>query len=278
MASLLPAEVSKVSRVKSIASYVNSNMATLIEKAPALQELIGTCLPIKQKPQTSAAAFGGQEAQPGFAKGSGSHAASSGSSLGVPVLLHSRQDVFDFLETSSIKSILLDCDGVVYRNGTEIPQASEAISFLTNELNKQVLFVTNSSGSSREKMRAKLCKVLDQDLGIDQMIPSCYSAACYLKVSLRSDSSCRRRSMHCARNLPGACQAPAKLPTRWFPLTRGNDFPPPPSHPSGEPPQRQKSVRCGRVRHYRGAGEGRGGMHRRPDEAWRAGGHERERC
>jgi ribonucleotide monophosphatase NagD (HAD superfamily) len=45
----------------------------------------------------------------------------------------------------------------------------------------QVVFVTNSSGSSRVKMAEKLSKLLELDIGVDKCLPTCYTAACYMK-------------------------------------------------------------------------------------------------
>lgn len=66
------------------------------------------------------------------------------------------------------------------RSGTPIPGVSRAISHLL-DTGLKVVFVTNSSGSNRSKMAAKLTKLMGRDIPRDMCLPTCYTAAWYMK-------------------------------------------------------------------------------------------------
>jgi len=81
-------------------------------------------------------------------------------------------------------TLLLDCDGVLYRGTDAVPGVVEALNSWMRA-DKQVLFVTNNAGSSRKQLRDKLQKVLGvEDLTVDQMVSSSYAAARYLQKAL----------------------------------------------------------------------------------------------
>ena len=79
-------------------------------------------------------------------------------------------------------AVLLDCDGVLYRGGELTPHAAAFVREL--RLSKLVLFVTNASAVSRKQLRARLSAMLSCELTDDQMVPSSYSCACYLRQAL----------------------------------------------------------------------------------------------
>ena len=106
------------------------------------------------------------------------------------VFLSNPNEVSNYI-TTNFDTIIFDCDGVLYRGGnTPIPESSHALRYLlSDELNKQILFLTNNAEYSREELRTKLCTIFNFEEGDDlltneQMITSSYSTAKYLQDQL----------------------------------------------------------------------------------------------
>mmetsp|Transcript_12650 Transcript_12650/g.23077 ORF Transcript_12650/g.23077 Transcript_12650/m.23077 type:complete len:349 (+) Transcript_12650:80-1126(+) len=97
-----------------------------------------------------------------------------------PTICSTSSSVASHFASKDYQSFLFDCDGVVYRVSDKIPGATESIQWLQSQ-GKRCLFVTNSSGRDRESMRAKLSTVLGMELETDQMVPSCFTAASFIK-------------------------------------------------------------------------------------------------
>jgi len=106
---------------------------------------------------------------------------SSPSSL-LPTVLASQKETLAFLRDAGIRTVLFDCDGVLYRSPDPAPGARECVTSLLSQKDAQVYFVTNNAGSNRKQLRDKLRSILQIDsLTEDMMISSSYSAAQYLK-------------------------------------------------------------------------------------------------
>jgi 4-nitrophenyl phosphatase len=84
------------------------------------------------------------------------------------------------LAIKSFTTYLLDCDGVLYSGEKPIHDSGFVIDSLLRT-NKQVIFVTNSSGSSRKQMKLNLERLLNVRLDINSMFPSCYACAMHIK-------------------------------------------------------------------------------------------------
>ncbi|XP_066590175.1 uncharacterized protein [Prorops nasuta] len=82
-----------------------------------------------------------------------------------------------FLE--SFDTVLTDCDGVLWIQMKPILNASETLNAFRN-IGKQVYYVTNSSGRSKEQFMKK-CKLLNFEVIGDDVICTPYLAACYLR-------------------------------------------------------------------------------------------------
>jgi len=89
------------------------------------------------------------------------------SSLNVPDLMDST-DVFIF-----------DCDGVIWKGDTLIPQATAALDTL-RQRGKRLFFITNNSTRSREGFRSKFIK-LGISVAADEIFSSSFAAALYLQ-------------------------------------------------------------------------------------------------
>jgi phosphoglycolate phosphatase len=76
--------------------------------------------------------------------------------------------------------IILDCDGVCYIDDKAVKGSAETVNAL-QRMGKTVLFGTNSSIKSRTGMASKLKKLGFNNLTMDQLFPSSYAAAVYLK-------------------------------------------------------------------------------------------------
>lgn len=80
-------------------------------------------------------------------------------------------------------AFIIDCDGVLWAAGKELQDAVKTVRFL-QKLDKKLIFVTNNSTKSRQECLQKF-----QDLGLDdivsyqQIIPSTYACAEYLKTT-----------------------------------------------------------------------------------------------
>ena len=97
---------------------------------------------------------------------------------------------FEVIDTAAAASglmdgfaaVLLDCDGVLYRGGELTPHAAAFVRRLCSS--KLVLFVTNASSRSRSQLRARLSAKLECTLRDEQMVPSSYACACFLRQAL----------------------------------------------------------------------------------------------
>ena len=120
------------------------------------------------------------------------------------VFLSNHNEVSNYISTR-FDTIIFDCDGVLYRGGggggegggngnTPIPQSSEALRYLVQEQQKQILFLTNNAEYSREELCTKLCTIFDCEEGEgllkkEQMITSSYSTAKYLESKLLKETT-----------------------------------------------------------------------------------------
>jgi len=86
-------------------------------------------------------------------------------------------------------TLVLDCDGVVWRGGELVEGVAEALATLRRE-GKRLLFVTNNSSKSRRQCAAKFA-----GFGIDvdeaEVVTSSFAAAAYLLSSSSSSSLSR---------------------------------------------------------------------------------------
>jgi phosphoglycolate/pyridoxal phosphate phosphatase family enzyme len=93
-----------------------------------------------------------------------------------PRLLRSDADCVAFLEAHD--NYMFDCDGVIWRAGSGLPHAADALALLRSR-GKRVFFVTNNSGRSRAEYQVKM-HGLGIAAEIEEIIPSGYAAADYL--------------------------------------------------------------------------------------------------
>lgn len=127
-------------------------------------------------------------------------------SIFVPQLLSKKADVLSYLKSNEINAVLFDCDGVLYRGSDAIPNASKSLSNLMKQGIK-VFFVTNNAGSNRFQLCDKLSKLLHLDnLTVDQMVTSSYSAAKYLQRELQPFSSVQRKPRIHIIGTSGLCE------------------------------------------------------------------------
>lgn len=102
-----------------------------------------------------------------------------------PVLFDTENEAKAWVD-ANIDTILLDCDGVVYRSPDPAPDAARCIDNLI-QAGKQVLFVTNNASSNRRQLRDKLASILNlESLTMDMMIGSAYAAAEYCRTTLET--------------------------------------------------------------------------------------------
>lgn len=95
-----------------------------------------------------------------------------------PINLDSKDRVEEFL--SRFDYILTDCDGVLYVNNDPVPGVPETLNKL-RKMGKKIVFATNNSTKTREEFMKKL-KKLGYDAEMDELFPTCYSTAIYLKA------------------------------------------------------------------------------------------------
>ena len=80
---------------------------------------------------------------------------------------------------SEIKTVVFDCDGVLYRNASPVPGVREALTSLRKS-SKRLIFVTNAAGQSRASLAKKLTKLGFEDVRPEDCITSAFAAAAYL--------------------------------------------------------------------------------------------------
>lgn len=78
-----------------------------------------------------------------------------------------------------LDTVVLDCDGVLWRGNQLIDKSVEALE-VVRSMGKRVLFLTNNASKSRQQYKAKF-----DSLGIDvspaEIVPASYCAAAYLR-------------------------------------------------------------------------------------------------
>lgn len=88
--------------------------------------------------------------------------------------------MLDFCVLVTTKIYVFDLDGVLYLGDTPIPYATEAVMRL-QETGKQVYFLTNNSGKTRESYCDKLRQVNGLDVSVDRIYTSAYATSLYLR-------------------------------------------------------------------------------------------------
>lgn len=96
----------------------------------------------------------------------------------MPKKLATIQDAAHIFENYDV--FLLDCDGVLWTDGHPIAGSIEALTLL-KKLGKKIVFVTNSSMSSRRQYKEKFSKMLKWDAHVDEIYGSSFLAAQYIK-------------------------------------------------------------------------------------------------
>lgn len=81
---------------------------------------------------------------------------------------------------NSVDVFLLDCDGVIWRGGNQIPGVSNTINLL-RKLGKDVYFVTNNSTKTRNDNVQKLKKIMGIACEEDNVLSSAYATSLYCK-------------------------------------------------------------------------------------------------
>lgn len=76
------------------------------------------------------------------------------------------------------KTILTDCDGVLWIEDTVIPGSPETINRL-KEMGKNIYYITNNSSKTREQYFEKLTK-MGFNASIEEIVNSAHLTACYL--------------------------------------------------------------------------------------------------
>jgi 4-nitrophenyl phosphatase len=94
-------------------------------------------------------------------------------------------DVLDFCVLATTKIYVFDLDGVLYLGDTPIPYATDAVKRL-QAAEKQVYFLTNNSGKTRESYRDKLRQVNGLDIPVDRIYTSAYATSLYLRDHRRA--------------------------------------------------------------------------------------------
>lgn len=82
----------------------------------------------------------------------------------------------------SIDTIIFDCDGVLWRGKSLIPDAASTISSLRQQ-GKRLFFLTNNSTKSRLTMLAKFER-LGMPVSVEEILGSSFLVAAYLKEYL----------------------------------------------------------------------------------------------
>mmetsp|Transcript_47792 Transcript_47792/g.121940 ORF Transcript_47792/g.121940 Transcript_47792/m.121940 type:complete len:374 (+) Transcript_47792:139-1260(+) len=81
--------------------------------------------------------------------------------------------------TKDIDTVILDCDGVLWRGAEVIPGTQEALEKL-RKLDKRVLFLTNNASKSRKAYQQKFAS-LGIQCSSEEIVPASYCAVAYLK-------------------------------------------------------------------------------------------------
>jgi len=89
----------------------------------------------------------------------------------------SEQAALDFL--ARFKTILLDCDGVLWSGAELLPYIKETLELFREE-NKKLFFITNNGSKSRDQYQKKF-KAFGIEVSKDEIIPVSYAAADYLQ-------------------------------------------------------------------------------------------------
>ncbi|MFN7019249.1 MAG: HAD-IIA family hydrolase, partial [Fimbriimonadales bacterium] len=84
------------------------------------------------------------------------------------------------------ETFVFDLDGVVYRGQQVMPHAVEVLNLL-QEAGRQVFFLTNNSGATRQQYAEKL-RVMGVDAQPEQFITSAWATALYLQRALNPDA------------------------------------------------------------------------------------------
>jgi len=82
-------------------------------------------------------------------------------------------------EDNCYDALIVDVDGVVWRDGDPIPENVEALRRLIQE-GARVVFLTNNSTKSRLVYAEKLSQAINARVGLDSVVNSGYSAAVWL--------------------------------------------------------------------------------------------------
>ena len=76
---------------------------------------------------------------------------------------------------------LLDCDGVLWQGSNVIDRSFEVVNWLCQQPGKQVFFLTNSSGRTRDDYVDKIQKLGFQGCTREMIYGSAYTTAKYLR-------------------------------------------------------------------------------------------------
>jgi len=91
-----------------------------------------------------------------------------------PVRLRGAPDLMDGADV-----FIFDCDGVIWKGDTLIPEAAAALDTLRRR-GKRLFFITNNSTRTREGFRAKFTK-LGVPVATEEIFSSSFAAALYLQ-------------------------------------------------------------------------------------------------
>jgi len=82
-------------------------------------------------------------------------------------------------EDNCYDALIVDVDGVVWRDGEPIPENVEALRRLIRE-GARIVFLTNNSTKSRRLYAEKLSQAINARISVDSIVNSGYSAAAWL--------------------------------------------------------------------------------------------------
>lgn len=83
---------------------------------------------------------------------------------------------------AKIKTIIFDCDGVLWRGKTLLPQVQATLASLRGQ-GKRVLFLTNNSGKGRHALQAKFA-CLGLSVALEEVMSSVYLVVAHVRESL----------------------------------------------------------------------------------------------
>lgn len=78
----------------------------------------------------------------------------------------------------SLDTLLLDCDGVLWRGNELLPHIADTLDALAAQ-HKRVFFLTNNASKSRREYVAKFTKLGIHNVTPDRIISSAYAAGAY---------------------------------------------------------------------------------------------------